>query len=61
MWIRTVDTNWYIFEVRGVCFVSWVSSKDKANAAVFPKNNISRWVSVLEEISGHALEAVEPF
>ena len=59
MWIKTKD-GWYLHEVRGVCFVSWVSEKDKANATVFPKDKIDGWLILMSDLSGKDLIAVEP-
>jgi hypothetical protein len=61
MWLRTIDAKWYIHELRGACYVSWVSAKDKANSAIFPKGEISKWKELLSEMTGLDIEAVEPF
>jgi len=61
MWLRTKDSKWYICELRGVCFVTWVSDKDKGNAASFPEYDVQKWISILSEMTGFALEAVKPF
>ena len=60
MWLRTKDKQWYVHELRGVCYISWVSAKDKANAAVFPKFEVDDWVEVISSLAGFELEAVEP-
>lgn len=60
MWIRTKQ-GWYVCELRGVCFVTWVNTQDKANAAVFPKDKIDEWVKVISDMTSESLEAVEPF
>ena len=59
MWIRTLD-GWYICELRGVVFVTWVSVADKAHAAVLPKDKIDDWIRVMSAMTGKNLEAVEP-
>lgn len=59
MWIKNKD-EWYVYEIRGVCFVTWVSELDKANAANFPKEKISGWLSLVADIAGEDLVAVEP-
>lgn len=61
MWLRTKTVPvWYIHELRGACYVSWVSSTDKAEAMVF-STNAEEWCKVLSEITGFDLEIVKPF
>ena len=60
MWLRTVD-GWYVHELRGVCFITWVSVEDKAHAGIFPEENIDDWVSVVSKMSGKFIEKVKPF
>lgn len=60
MWIRTLD-GWYVCEIRGVVFVTWVSEKDKAHAAQFPEDKITEWVDLLESSTGKKLQTVAPF
>lgn len=59
MWIRTKD-GWYVHEIRGACFISWVSSADKTSAGVFPTNRIVEFLTFLSDWTGKELEAVEP-
>lgn len=51
----------FVYELRGVCFLTWVSSKDKGYAAVFPKHEIEKWVSILSDMAGDDLTAIEPY
>jgi len=60
MWIRTED-GWYVHELRGACFVTWVTAADKANAAYFPEKDIDGWIELLSKMVGIPLEAVAPF
>ena len=61
MWIRTLDRKWYICEIRGAVFVTWVSDADKAHAAVFPENAALEFIAAFENMSGMRLQAVRPF
>ncbi|GAG90803.1 unnamed protein product [marine sediment metagenome] len=62
MWIRTKTVPaWYIHEIRGVCYVSWVSSIDKGQAAVFPEEYAIKWAEILSETTGFDLEIIKPF
>jgi len=58
MKIRTKDGNWYVCELRGVVFISWVSRSDRDHAAKFPKDGIDKWVDLLSDMAGQPLEAV---
>lgn len=60
MWIRTLDGKWYVHEVRGG-YLSWVSEKDNARAAVFPDSRIFEWIVLMESMSDLRLQAVTPF
>jgi len=55
------EPRFYVHELRGVCYVSFVSERDKAYAACFPtdKTPADAWRKVVESVSGCALEAVE--
>lgn len=62
MWIRTKTVPaWYVHEIRGVCYVSWVSSIDKGQAAVFPEDSAKGWANILSKMSGFDLEIIKPF
>jgi len=61
MWIRTKCGGWYVYELRGVNFVSWVSVEDKGLAGCFPPEKAMDWVRILEDMTGKKLEAVQPF
>jgi len=60
MWIRTKD-GWYIHELRGVSYVSWVIEADKENALLFPLDKIDEWIELMRRWTGKELEAVKPF
>lgn len=60
MWVMN-NSGWFVCELRGVCFLTWVKEKDNANAAVFPKAEIHRWVSILSEMAGEELVAIDPY
>ena len=58
MWIRTIEGGWYVHEVRGAVYLSWVSEKDREKAAQFPAKDIGNWIVILESMSGMRLQAV---
>ena len=62
MWIRTKD-GWYIKELRGVNYVTWVSAKDKAHAATFgdTETEVAKCLELLTGQTGLELETVQPF
>lgn len=53
--------GYYVCEIRGVCFVTWVSYKDKGHAAVFPVDNVHEWVEIINYFTGYQLTAVKPY
>ena len=57
MKIKTADGQWYICEIRGACFITWVSKKDKERAAVFPANKVADWIRLLSDWTGLSLDA----
>lgn len=60
MWIRTKDGNFYVHEIRGAIYISWVSKADKANSAFFPKDKIDQWLKLIADSTELELEAIEP-
>lgn len=58
MWIQTLDGKWYLCEVRGVVFLTWVNEADKAQAAVFPEHAVQEWLAIAQKMSGLQLQAV---
>ena len=60
MWIRTKDGSFYVHNIHGAVYASWVSKKDKANSAYFPRNKIDQWLELLAVTADLELEAVEP-
>jgi hypothetical protein len=60
MWIKTED-GWFICELRGVCFLTYVCEKDKANSEVFPPDQIGKWIELMDKMSGKKHIAVEPY
>lgn len=61
MWLRTEDGQWYVCEIRGSVFVTWVAEIDKAHALVFPVAEIDLWKDCMEKATKIKLEAVTPF
>ena len=58
--ISTPDKKWYVHELRGVCYVSWVQEKDREKAAAFPAERIEGWLEVLRDSTGLDLVEVAP-
>lgn len=50
--IATADGRWFIHRLHGVCYVSWVSAKDKAEAERFPSERSHQWLENLKEMTG---------
>lgn len=62
MWISTADGQWFIHEIRGACYVSWVQRSDKANAVTFPENRAAQWLETMKQAAGRDdLVLVKPF
>ena len=63
-WLRTKsEPKFYVCEMRGVCFLTFVPEQDKAQSANFPtrKNTVEEWKKLMESMCGFELEAVAPF
>lgn len=63
VWLRTVSRPYfYVHELRGVCFVSFVAAGDTGYAACFPidKAPVETWRKVVGSIAGCELEAITP-
>jgi len=57
--IRTSEINpFYVYELRGVCFLTWVNEVDISQAMIFPKEEIKKWVDVLSSFAKSDLIAV---
>jgi len=54
MFIMTEDKNWYVCELRGVSFITWVHWKDKEYALNFggSKEAVQKWTVALEKVTG---------
>jgi hypothetical protein len=59
MWIRTKDKKWYICELCGVNYVTWVTKQDILFALIFPADKIDDWVMIMESMTGKKLEKVK--
>ena len=55
MRLKTKD-GWYVKDINGVCYVTWVSTKDKAHAAIFPIERANEWARLLENFTDMELE-----
>lgn len=60
MWLRTKD-GWYIHEIRGAVFVTWISKQDKSHALIFPFKDIRNWKCLMEDSTGKKLEIVSSY
>lgn len=58
-WIRTTDGRWYVHELRGVVYVSWVAERDRQHALRFPAQRAHWWVEFFRAATGLEVEAVE--
>lgn len=58
MWLRTIDGKWYVHELRGVVYVSWISYRNRSHALTFPEDKILEWQKIVEDISGMGLNYV---
>lgn len=59
MHIRTkTKPAFYVHEIRGVVFISWVLEKDRVEAMVFPSTNVDRWRDILSEMAEVDLEVI---
>ncbi len=60
--IRTVgissNPRWYVAELRGVVYITWVSGKDKRHALQFPEQKIKKWIELIEGMTGFVLESI---
>ena len=50
--IATADGRWFIHRLHGVCYVSWVSAKDKEEAERFPLERSQQWLENMKEMTG---------
>lgn len=53
-YIKTIQ-GLYIHEIRGTCYISWVTENDKENALKFPSVDINDWVKLLSSWTGQFL------
>jgi hypothetical protein len=57
--IRTKsEPHFYIHELRGVVYLSWVSENDVAKSCIFPYEKINKWVDIIQDQAGFEVEAV---
>lgn len=47
-WIATQDLKWYVHELRGVVYVSFVAEKDRRHAMKFEDRTALEWASFLD-------------
>jgi len=57
VWLKT-KTGWYVHEIRGVCFLSFVAAKDRSQAARFPAEKSDDWQRLLSNMAEQELIAV---
>jgi len=58
MWLRTKN-GFYVHELRGVVYVSWVFEKDREHAAIFPTKDIEKWRDTIADMTGFELDIVQ--
>lgn len=54
MWIKN-NLGFYIHEIRGACFITWVNEIDRAHAFIFPVDKIDEWLETMQQMSGENL------
>jgi hypothetical protein len=50
--ISTADGRWFIHRLHGVCYVSWVEARDKAEAERFPPERSQQWLENMQQMTG---------
>jgi Lar family restriction alleviation protein len=58
VFIRTKDGEWYVCELRGAVFVTWVTRSNRDKALPFPRKDSKRWIDLVSGMSGMDVEAV---
>ena len=53
---RTLDGAFYVYELRGVLYLSFVQSSEIHNAGIFPAGKSEHWQRILEDMAGQPLE-----
>ena len=48
----STDENWFVHGVHGVCYISWVTERDMADAELFPLENIDTWIKLIKDMTG---------
>jgi uncharacterized membrane protein len=61
MHIRTKNKEWYVAEIHGPNFISWVQKRDKQFALFFPQNKVEQWLQIIYEMSGFLVEPEEVY
>jgi hypothetical protein len=59
MWLRN-NQGYFVAEIHGAVYVTWVTEKDKAHAAEFPIHTLTWWIEMIAKVTGETVEAVEP-
>jgi len=52
--------GYFVAEIHGVNYVTWVSERHKSHAAVFPEYLLSWWIEIINKMTGEVVEAVLP-
>ena len=55
MRITGVSPSWYVCEIRGAVFLSWVAERDRSHALRFPADTAWAWRETLEKMCGFNL------
>ena len=59
MWLKN-KAGYYVAEIHGVNYVTWVSERNKSHAAVFPEYLLSWWMEIVGKMTGEVVESVRP-
>ena len=59
-YITNKDGTMYVHELRGVVFITWVSSADKKKALAFPHDTALEWCKIVEKMTGVECSLTNP-
>lgn len=57
MWRLKTSDGWYLHEIRGAGYLTWVQEQHKERAVIIPANKLAELQPLLSQWSGIELEA----
>jgi hypothetical protein len=60
VYITSADGSMYVYELRGVVFVTWVAKQHKEKALQFPADKAADWVKLISGMTGVECVATPP-